>query len=57
MKVKASKTVLNANSNALYDFRRFVAFSADSVHLKKPFRWPKALIGPHAMGPPGLRRR
>jgi hypothetical protein len=57
MKLKASKPVLNANSNASYDFRRFIAFYADSVHLKKPSRWPGGPKSvPHAMGPPGRRR-
>jgi hypothetical protein len=45
MKLKASIPVVQANSNALYDFRHFAAFPADTVHLKKPSRWPKALIG------------
>jgi hypothetical protein len=46
MKLKASKPSLNTNYNALYDFQHFVAFPVDPVHLKKPSRWPKALIGP-----------
>jgi hypothetical protein len=35
-RLKASKPFLHANSNALYDYRHFDAFSADSVRLKKP---------------------
>jgi hypothetical protein len=33
-----------------YDYRRFAAFSADSVHLKKPSGGPKGLIGPPCHG-------
>ena len=40
-KMKDSKPFLNGNSNALYYFRHLAAFSADSVHLKKPSRWPE----------------
>jgi hypothetical protein len=42
IKLKASIPFLHANSNALYDFLYLAAFSAGSVHLKKPSRWPKA---------------
>jgi hypothetical protein len=31
-RLKASKPFIHANSNASYDYRQFVAFSADSVH-------------------------
>jgi len=56
-RLKASKPGLYTNSYELYDFRYFAAFSADSVHLKKPSRWPKALIGPPCHGAPGWRRQ
>jgi hypothetical protein len=49
-RLKASKPFLHANSNALYDCRHFAAFSADSVHLKKPSGGPKGLIGPPCHG-------
>jgi acyl-CoA synthetase (AMP-forming)/AMP-acid ligase II len=47
---KASKPFLQKNSNALYDDQHFEAFSADSVHLKKPSVGPKGLIGPPCHG-------
>ena len=50
-RLKASKPFLHANSNALYDYRHFIAFSADSIHLKKSSVGPKGIIGPPAMGP------
>jgi hypothetical protein len=50
MTLKASKPSLYANSNALCEWRHFAAFSADSGYLKKPSRWPKALIGPPCHG-------
>ncbi len=51
-RLKASKPSLYANSNALYNYRYFVAFSADLIHLKKPSRWPEGpKLVPHAMGP------
>jgi hypothetical protein len=53
IKLKASIPGLQTNSYEMYDIRHFVAFSADSVHLKKPSRWPKALIGPPCHGAPG----
>ena len=49
-KLKASKPVLHTDSNALYDVRHFVEFSAESVHLKKPSGGPKGLIGPPCHG-------
>jgi hypothetical protein len=48
--LKASKPGLDENSNALYDFRHFDAFSDESVHLKKPSGGPKGLIGPPCHG-------
>jgi hypothetical protein len=55
-RLKASKLFLHANSNALYNYRHFAAFSVDSVHLKKPSGGPKGLIGPPCHGAPGRRR-
>jgi len=49
-RLKASKPFLHKNSSALYDFRHFAAFSADTIHLKKPSGGPKGLLVPHAMG-------
>jgi acyl-CoA synthetase (AMP-forming)/AMP-acid ligase II len=49
-RLKASKPFLQKNSNALYDDQHFEAFSADSVHLKKPSVGPKGLIGPPCHG-------
>jgi acyl-CoA synthetase (AMP-forming)/AMP-acid ligase II len=49
-RLKASKPFLQKNSNALYDVQHFEAFSADSVHLKKPSVGPKGLIGPPCHG-------
>jgi len=56
-KLKASKPCLHANFNASFGFRHFTAFSTDSIHQKKPSRWPKALIGPPCHGAPGCRRQ
>jgi hypothetical protein len=56
-RLKASKPFLHANSNELYCFRHFVAFTADSIHLKKPSGGPKGLIGPPCHGAPGRRRQ
>jgi hypothetical protein len=53
IRLKASIPNLHTNSNKLYDSRYLAAFSAGSVHLKKPSRWPKALIGPPCHGAPG----
>jgi hypothetical protein len=41
IRLKASIPFLHANSIALYDFQQFSAISADSIHLKKPSRWPE----------------
>jgi hypothetical protein len=54
-RLKASIPVLHTSPNVLYDIRPFAAFSADSVHLKKPSRWPKALTGSPCHGAPGRR--
>ena len=51
-RLKASKPLLYANSNEGYNIRYFDAFSADSVHLKKPSGGPKGLIGPPCHGAP-----
>jgi hypothetical protein len=53
-RLKASIPLLYATSNKLYNIRHFGAFSADSIHLKKPLGGPKALIGPpcHGVEPP-----
>jgi hypothetical protein len=56
-KLKASKPVLQENSNALSDNRHFAAFPVGSVHLKKPSGGPKGLIGPPCHGAPGRRRQ
>jgi hypothetical protein len=50
MRLKASKPLLQENSNALYDHQHFDAFSADSVQSKKPSGGPKGLIGPPCHG-------
>ena len=57
-RLEASKPFLHENSNALYDYRHFDTFSADSVQLKKPPGGPKGLIGPPPSMPwgPGRRR-
>jgi hypothetical protein len=49
-RLKASKPFLHDNSNALYDTQHFAAFSANSIHLKKPSGGPKGLIGPPCHG-------
>jgi len=51
-RLKASKPLLHEDSNALYDYRNFVASSADSIQLKKPSGGPKGLIGPPCHGAP-----
>jgi methylmalonyl-CoA mutase len=54
MGLKASIPISHTNSNKLYDIQDPGAFPADSVHLKKPSRWPEGPKSvPHAMGPPG----
>jgi hypothetical protein len=40
--LKASIPILCENYNELYSIRHFDAFVADSIQLKKPYRWPKA---------------
>jgi hypothetical protein len=55
-RLKASRPVLKGNSETLYYIQHFTAFSADSVHLKKPSGGPKGLIGPPCHGAPGRRR-
>ena len=45
---------MHANSNELYNIRHFDAFTAGSVHLKKPSGGPKGLIGPPCHGAPWL---
>jgi hypothetical protein len=55
--LKASKPFWHENSNALYVYRHFAEFSADSIHLKKPSGGPKGLIGPPCHGAPGRRRQ
>jgi uncharacterized protein len=56
-RLKASKPVLQKNSNALYDYLNFAAISSGSVHLKKPSGGPKGHIGPPCHGAPGRRRQ
>jgi hypothetical protein len=52
VKLKVSIPGVQANSNAVYDFRYFDAFPAESGNLKKPSRWPEGPKWvPHAMGP------
>jgi len=51
-RLKASIPFFYANSNTLYDFRHFYAFTAGLVHLKKPSGGPKGLIGPPCHGAP-----
>jgi type II secretory pathway component PulK len=53
IKPKASRPFLYTNSGALNDSQHFAELTADSVQLKKPSRWPKALIGPPCHGAPG----
>jgi len=56
IRLKASIPNLHTNSNKLYDIQDPDAFPADSVHLKKPSRWPEGPKSvPHAMGLPGRR--
>ena len=55
--MKASIPFLHTNSSKLYDIRYLTAFSADSIHLKKPSVGPKGLIGPPCHGAPGRRRQ
>ena len=57
MRLKASIPLLCTNSSVLYSIQHFTAFSAVSVHLKKPSVGPKGLIGPPCHGAPGRRRQ
>jgi hypothetical protein len=50
MGLKASIPGVQATFHQLHDIRHFDAFAAGSVHLKKPSRWPKALIGSPCRG-------
>jgi hypothetical protein len=43
--LKASKPIFHANSNGYMTIDIIVAFSAESIHLKKPSEGPKGLIG------------
>ena len=52
MRLKASKPLLHANFNALYNYQHLNAFAAPSVQLKKPSGGPKGLIGPPCHGAP-----
>ena len=52
-KLKASIPILYTNSNKLDGILYLPAFSAGSPQLKKPPRWPKALIGSPCHGAPG----
>jgi hypothetical protein len=49
-RLKASIPFLNANSDALHDYRLFAALTVGSIHLKKPSGGPKGLIGPPCHG-------
>ncbi|MGD2084818.1 MAG: hypothetical protein PVH61_01420 [Candidatus Aminicenantes bacterium] len=49
-RLKDSIPFLQTNSNELYNIQHFDAFSAGSVHLKKPSGGPKGLIGPPCHG-------
>ena len=55
--LKASIPRVQATFHQLHDIRNFVAFTANSVHLKKPSGGPKGLIGPPCHGAPGRRRK
>jgi acyl-CoA synthetase (AMP-forming)/AMP-acid ligase II/acyl carrier protein len=50
MRLKASKPCKTTNSNELSNIPHFDAFSAGTVHLKKPSGGPKGLIGPPRRG-------
>jgi hypothetical protein len=49
-RLKASIPYVHTNSNRLADIRHFDAFTAVSVHLKKPSGGPKGLTGPPCHG-------
>ena len=57
MRLKASIPLLYANFDELYNIRHFDAFTAGSIHLKKPSGGPKGLIGPPYHMAPGRRRQ
>ena len=48
--VKASIPGVQTTFNNLQNIQHFTAFSDGTIHLKKPSRWPKALIGPPCHG-------
>jgi hypothetical protein len=56
-RLKASIPRVQATFHQLHDIRNFVAFTANSVNLKKPSGGPKGLIGPPCHGAPGRRRQ
>ena len=49
-RLKASKPILQENSNAVDDSQHFSAISTGSVHSKKPSGGPEGLIGPPCHG-------
>jgi len=57
MRLKASIPNVHANSNISHDIRDAAAFPAEPIHLKKPSRGPKGLIGSPCHGAPGRRRQ
>jgi hypothetical protein len=54
---KASRPSVQATFHQSHDIRKFDAFTAISVHLKKPSGGPKGHIGPPCHGAPGRRRQ
>jgi hypothetical protein len=54
--LKASKPGVQTTFFKSLNIRYFDAFTAISVHLKKPSGGPKGLIGPPRRGAPGRRR-
>ena len=51
-RLKASIPCVQTTFNQSHDIRYFAAFTADSVHLKKPSGGPKGLTGPPCHGAP-----
>jgi hypothetical protein len=49
-RLKASIPSMQATFHQLHDIRNFDAFTACSIHLKKPSGGPKGLIGPPCHG-------
>jgi hypothetical protein len=49
-KSEGFETSVQTNSNEIHDYQHFAAFTADSIHLKKPSGGPKGLIGPPCHG-------